>query len=279
MPHSPEFIGKAHEKLTRDILNREDPQEDTKEMLNELSEDEMARVEIGAEKTAQFIEEKVDFQISKAEEVGDKFKPDPEEDVDIVVRGDNSERAFSLKMTSSSTMNVRNTLASKISENILEEEISDLLTVKEMKRYEKLTQDFARGKISGSDMGSEMTEIFCKYFNEKKGENEEELRRNLLKEIRIDSDMVACKVTPKGKFKGFVSPEREAFKKFKNMKGSLEIFTKESNNTSIFFELGGESLFRIDMYGQSNGSTRKPRVKCVYRVAFGKESSGKQATL
>lgn len=271
MPHSPEFIGKAHEKLTRDILNGVSPQKDTKKMLQEISEKDRKRVEVGAKKTAEFIQKKTDFEIEEAKEVGDRFKPTSNKDTDIVVKGNNSEKGFSLKMTVNPTLNVRNTLASKISEDIFKEKLSDLLTSKEMKKYKNLTQEFSEGKISGSNMASTITKMFCKYLNQKKDENENKLRKNLLKDMRIDSNMVACKVTPDGKFKGFVSLDRESFRKFKNMEGDLEVFTKETNNTSIFFKIDGKIIFRIDMYGQYQGNVRKPRVKSVYRVEFGKE--------
>lgn len=279
MPKKPEYIGKAHEKLTRDILNNNDKQPDTKEMLSKLDDSDLNRVQIAAEKSAEFVNSKTDFEIKQSFEVGDSRKNNSEDDTDLLVKGNEEEKEYSLKTTSSTAINVRNTLASVMCKNIFEETIDSLFNKEEYSTYSELTQKFVEEEISGSDMAEEITKIFESKFNEFKQEDRERLTSNLLNELRLDSNMVACKVTKSGKFYGFASKEREVFNKFREGEGELRIYTKDSNNTSIFFEIDGESIFRIDMYGQYQGSERSPRIKTVFRVTFGDESNSKQSKL
>lgn len=269
MPRKPERLGKAHEMLTRDILNGNDSQSDTLEQLNYLDEDEQKRVHIGAKKAAEFIREHTDFEIEHATEEGDARKSDPTDDVDLVVYGDDNQKGYSLKLTSNTAINVRNTLASKIAEDIFGTDIESLLTTGEYETYKRVTTEFAAEKAEGSDMAAAMGPIFAEKFRNFRDRDEETLRRRLLEPIRLDANMVACKVTKAGNFYGFASMEREPLRKFQEGSGSLEIYTKDSNDTSIFFGVDEEPAFRIDMYGQYQGSTRKPRIKSVYRVTFG----------
>lgn len=269
MPSNPEWIGKAHETLTRDILNNVDPQDDTLRNLDQLSKGDRERVQVGAEHAASFIKEHTPFEITHTTEEGDDRKPDPNDDVDLVVHGKNQTKGYSLKLTSDTAINVRNTLASKVAEDIFDTPLEELLTAEELATYERVTRKFASGEYSGSDMGAEMTPIFSKKFRQLRDSNESALRERLLNHIRLDSNMVACKVTSAGNFYGFASMEREPLRKFRDGDAKLEIYTIDSNNTSIFFDIDGRKVFRIDMYGQSQGSTRKPKIKTVYRVTFG----------
>ena len=278
MPKDPEQLGKAHEHLTVAYLNSSNSSNDAERHLSKLDENAKKRVKIGSEKAAEFIREATDFEIKEAVEEGDARKPDPNDDIDITVYGDNgNQKSFSLKLTSSANINVRNTLASKISEDIFGSTIEELLSEEELNKYRKLTEQFVEEvkdenkDFRSSDLGGPVKDIFLRKFRDLKTRDEEKLRSKLLSEIRIDSNMVAVKVTASGNFKGFISSEREVFRKFRGGEGELTIETKESNNTSIFFRVDNEDLFRIDMYGQYNGSTPKPRVKCVYRVLFGED--------
>lgn len=281
MPKKPEDLGKGHEYLTEKLLNGAEKPSEADIDLSGLNDNQQERVKIGAIQAAKFIKNKTPFNIREAEEVGDKYKSDSNEDADIAVRGQNGqEKLFSLKLTSQPQINVRNTLASKISEDIFGRDLEELLNDEEMNQYQELTQEFVENEdeFSSSDLGGPIKEIFTEKFREAISAREDEIRKNLLKDMRVDSNMVATKVTKGGNFKGFVSPEREVFRKFENGEGNLEVKTRDSNNTSIFFTLDGEDLFRIDMYGQYNGSTRKPRVKSVYRVLFG-DTEGNQNDL
>jgi len=67
-------IGKAHEKLTRDILNGVEPQSDTLEQFGQLDEEQQNRVEVGAEKASEFIKKDAHFEIADVEEVGDRLQ-------------------------------------------------------------------------------------------------------------------------------------------------------------------------------------------------------------
>lgn len=265
----PERLGKAHELLTRDILNGDQPQSDTKSQIGHLDDDEKERVRIGAEKAAEFILDHTDFTIEHTTEEGDDRKADPTDDIDIVVRGEEEEKGYSLKLTSSTAINVRNTLASKIAEDIFDQDLEALLTTEEYQTYTRITTEFEEEEAEGSDMAAAMTPIFADKFRSLRSRDEPTLRNRLLEHVRLDSNMVACKVTKAGNFYGFASMERSPLRKFRDHKGRLEIYTKNSNNTSIFFDIDGEKVFRIDMYGQYAGSTRKPRIKSVYRVTFG----------
>lgn len=265
----PERLGKAHELLTRDILNGDQPQPDTRSQLDHLDETERERVRIGAEEAAEFILEHTEFTIERTTEEGDARKTDPTDDVDIVVHGDGQQKGYSLKLTSSTAINVRNTLASKIAEDVFDQDIETLLTPEEYQTYTRLTTEFEAGDAEGSDMAAAMTPIFAEKFREFRSRDEATLRDRLLQHVRLDSNMVACKVTEAGNFYGFASMERAPLRKFRDHEGKLDIYTKDSNNTSIFFDIDGEQVFRIDMYGQYAGSTRKPRIKSVYRVTFG----------
>jgi hypothetical protein len=269
MPRSPERLGKAHEKLTRDILNGDEPQPDTLEQLEYLDEGERDRVRIGAEKAVEFIRDHTPFEIKRATEEGDARKADPTDDIDVVVYGGGEQKGYSLKLTSSTAINVRNTLASKIVEDIFDTDIQSLLSEEEHATYERVTTAFAAGEAEGSDMAAAMTPIFAEKFTEFKQREEATLRQRLLEPIRLDANMVACKVTNAGNFYGFASMERSPLRKFRDGEGELEIYTKDSNDTSIFFAVDGENAFRIDMYGQYQGSDRMARIKSVYRVTFG----------
>lgn len=269
MPRSPERLGKAHEKLTRDLINGFGPQSDTNEQLRYLDAEERDRVQIGAEKAADFIREHTPFEIERATEEGDSRKADPTDDVDVVVHGEGQKKGYSLKLTSDTAINVRNTLASKIAEDVFGQDIESLLSPDEHQTYTRLINQFVKEEAEGSDMAAAMTPIFAEKFREFKERDEETLRRRLLEHVRLDSNMVACKVTKAGNFYGFASMEREPLRKLRAGTGELEIYTKESNSTSIFFAVDEDVAFRIDMYGQYAGSTRKPRIKSVYRVTFG----------
>jgi hypothetical protein len=268
MPRSPERLGKAHEKLTRDVLNDEEPQSDTKAQLDYLDEGQRERVQVGAEKAAEFVQDHTPFGVEYATEEGDDRKGDPTDDVDLVVHGGDKQKGYSLKLTSSTAINVRNTLASKVADDIFGEDISELLTAEEYETYERVTREFVAEECEGSDMAAAITPIFAEKFREFKRDDEATLRKRLLKHVRLDSNMVACKVTKAGNFGGFASMEREPLVKFQQGDGTLESYTTESNDTSIFFSIDGAAVFRIDMYGQYAGSTRKPRIKTVYRVTF-----------
>lgn len=269
MPRMPERLGKAHELLTRDVLNGDQPQPDTRSQLDHLDDSERERVRIGAEKAAEFIREHTDFDIERATEEGDARKADPTDDTDLVVHGAGRTKGYSLKLTSSTAINVRNTLASKIAADVFGEDIETLLTPDEYRTYTDLTTAFAAGEAEGSEMAAAMTPVFAEKFRAFRARDEATLRDRLLEHVRLDADMVACKVTAAGNFYGFASMERAPLRKFRDHGGDLDIYTTESNDTSIFFDVDGEPAFRIDMYGQYAGSTRKPRIKSVYRVTFG----------
>jgi len=270
MPKSPERLGKAHEKLTRDYLNGDDSQPDTEEQLDYLDDGQRERVRIGAEKAAEFIREHTPFNIVSATEEGDARKADPDDDVDVVVRGaDGEEKGYSLKLTSNTAINVRNTLASKMAEDVFGRPIEDVLGPEAFATYERVISQFVDDEIESSEMAAEMTPVFAAAFRDFCDRDEPLLRERLLEHVRLDSNTVACKVTKAGNFYGFASMERAPLRKFAAGEGELEIYTTDSNDTSIFFDVDGEAAFRIDMYGQYSGSTRKPRVKTVYRVTFG----------
>jgi len=269
MPKSPERLGKAHEMLTRDLLNGDEPGADTLEQLEYLDADGRERVRLGAEKAAEFIREHTPFRIESATEEGDARKVDPTDDVDVVVRGGGREKGYSLKLTSSTAINVRNTLASKLAEDVFGEPIGELLSPAELETYERVTAEFEAGECAGSDMAAAMTPVFAEKFRAFRDADEATLRARLLEHVRLDANMVACKVTAAGNFHGFASMERAPLRKFQAGEGTLDVYTTDSNDTSIFFDVDGEPAFRIDMYGQYSGSTRMARIKTVYRVTFG----------
>lgn len=270
MPKSPERLGKAHEKLTRDLLNGDEPRADTREQLAHLDEGERERVEVGADHAAAFVREHTPFGVDHATEEGDARKVDPDDDVDLVVHGADGERkGYSLKLTSSTAINVRNTLASKLCEDVFGEPIESLFDDDELAAYERVTAAFATDEIAGSDMAAEMTPVFAAKFREFRDRDEPLLRERLLQHVRLDSNTVATKVTKAGNFHGFASVERAPLRKLRDGEGTLDIYTREGNATSIFFDVDGETAFRIDMYGQYAGSTRMARIKTVYRVTFG----------
>lgn len=270
MPSNPERLGKSHEKLTRDLLNGTDAQPDTRDQLEYLDADDRERVRIGSEKAASFIRKHTPFEIVAAFEEGDAKKPDPDDDVDVVVEGAHGEsKGYSLKLTSDTAINVRNTLASKMAEDIFERPLDELFDEGEYATYQSATAQFVDEAISSSEMAGQIIPIFARKFAEFRDRDEATLRANLLRDVRLESNTVACKVTAAGNFYGFASMDRAPLRKFKDGEGTLEIYTKDSNNTSIFFDVDGESAFRIDMYGQYAGSTRKARIKTVYRVTFG----------
>ncbi len=269
MPRSPERLGKAHETLTRDRLNDDEPQADTERQLEYLDDDERERVRIGADRAAAFVREHTNFAIERATEEGDARKADPTDDVDLVVHGEGQTKGYSLKLTSNTAINVRNTLASKLAEDIFDTDVKELLTPAEFATYERVTTEFAADECGGSDMAAAMTPVFAEKFRAFQAEDEATLRERLLEHVRLDSNMVACKVTAAGNFYGFASMERAPLRKFRDGEGDLRIYTKSSNDTSVFFDVDDDPAFRIDMYGQYNGSTRQPRIKTVYRVTFG----------
>ncbi|RAW47021.1 hypothetical protein DQW50_01165 [Halorubrum sp. 48-1-W] len=269
MPRSPERLGKAHEKSTRDVLNGDDPQPDTEAQLAYLDDDQRERVRIGAREAARFVREHTPFAIERAIEEGDARKTDPTDDVDVVVHGEGRTKGYSLKLTSSTAINVRNTLASKVAEDVFGKDVSVLLTPEEFATYERVTREFVAEECGGSDMAAAMTPVFAEKFRAFRDADEATLRERLLEHVRLDANVVACKVTAAGNFHGFASMERAPLRKFQEETGELSIYTTESNDTSIFFDVDDEAAFRIDMYGQYSGSTRKPRIKTVYRVTFG----------
>ncbi|ESS02967.1 MAG: hypothetical protein A07HR67_02475 [uncultured archaeon A07HR67] len=269
MPRSPERLGKAHEMLTRDELDGVDARPDTDEQLAHLDADQRERVRIGARKAAAFITEHTPFAIDHATEEGDARKTDPTDDVDVVVHGEGQTKGYSLKLTSNTAINVRNTLASKLAEDIFETNIDELLTSAELATYDRVTSEFVAEDCAGSDMAAAMTPVFAEKFRAFRDADEQTLRERLLEHVRLDANMVACKVTAAGNFHGFASMERAPLEAFQAGTGELSIYTTDSNDTSIFFDVDGEAAFRIDMYGQYSGSTRKPRIKTVYRVTFG----------
>lgn len=263
-----EYIGKSHEKLTRDMLNEDGARDDTVEQLSHLDESEKERVEIGAEKAASFIRENTPFDVAKAIEVGDSRKTDPDDDTDLLVEGERASKEWSLKLTSNTAINVRNTLASKMCSDIFEQPIQEVLTESEYTEYETWTERYAADECSGSEMAGVLTPIFAEKFRYALEHAEEEIRDNILNDVRLDSNMVAVKVTNAGNFHGFASMEREPLRKLSNDEGDIYVETTDSNNTSIFFEVDDEPAFRIDMYGQYAGG-RMEKVKTVYRVLFG----------
>lgn len=265
-----EYIGKSHEKLTRDVLNNDNRRSDTIEQLSYLDDDETERVELGAEKAAEFIEKHTPFNITNAVEVGDARKTDPNDGTDLVVEGTNESKKWSLKLTSDTAINVRNTLASKMCEDIFEQPITEVLTSDEMEKYNEWTSKYASDECSGSDMASVLTPIFTQKFRYALTHARGGVRNNILEDIRLDANMVAVKVTAAGNFYGFASMEREPLRKMMNGDGDISVYTTENNNTSIFFDVDDGPAFRIDMYGQYAGG-RMERVKVVYRVIFGQK--------
>lgn len=262
-----EYIGKSHEKLTRDILNNDEHQPDTIEKLSHLSEDQKERVEIGAKKTATYLRENTPFDITKAVEVGDDRKPDPNDDTDLLLKGENDSMEWSLKMTSNTNINVRNTLASVMCDDILEQPIEEVLTESEHKKYETWTSKYENDECKGSDMASVMIPIFAEKFSYALEKAEDELRDNILENVRLDSNTVTVKVTDSGNFGGFASMDRTPLKKLADGNGEMNVYTTENNNTSIFFDIDDELAFRMDMYGQYAGG-RMDRIKTVYRIQF-----------
>lgn len=262
-----EYIGKSHEKLTRDILNSDTRQSDTVKQLSYLDDDEKERVELGAEKAAAFIEEHTPFTITNAVEVGDARKTDPNDDTDLVVENEQSSKKWSLKLTSDTAINVRNTLASKMCEDIFEQPITEVMSTTQMEKYNEWTRKYASGECSGSDMASVLTPIFTQKFRYALTHARDGVRNNILEDIRLDANMVAVKITTAGNFHGFASMEREPLRKMMNGTGTISVYTTENNNTSIFFDVDNETAFRIDMYGQYAGG-RMEKVKTVYRVVF-----------
>lgn len=262
-----EYIGKSHEKLTRDILNNDEHQPDTIEKLSRLSEDQKERVEIGAEKTATYLRENTTFDITKAIEVGDDRKQDPNDDTDLLLKGKNDSMEWSLKMTSNTNINVRNTLASVMCDDILEQPIEEVLTESEYEKYETWKSKYENGECSGSEMASKIRPIFVEKFSYALEKAEDDFRDNILEDVRLDSNTVAAKVTKSGNFGGFASMNRTPLQKLADGNGDMKVYTTENNNTSIFFDIDGELVFRMDMYGQYAGR-RMDRIKTVYRIQF-----------
>lgn len=268
MPRQSEFIGKSHEKLTRDLLNGDQAQEDTKEQLAELDETNQDRVRIASEKSVKYIRQKTDFSIAEAEEVGDKLKAGSS-DTDLrVYSPDGQQKPFSLKIDSGTSTNVRNPTLRSLSRGIFDKELSELLTDKEHDRLNVLTRQYADDEIP-STMNGELLDIMRPKFIDLRNRDENTLREALLDEMRLDTNLVACKVTQTGNFDGFFSTNQPVFERFKQGSGELDIYTKSSNDSSLFFALDGEDLLQIAMYGQSQGSESKPGARAVIRVAFG----------
>ncbi|SDF39406.1 hypothetical protein SAMN04488067_10448 [Halorubrum xinjiangense] len=268
MPRQSEFIGKSHEKLTRDLLNSDQTQNDTEEQLSKLDKTNRDRVRIASEKSAEYIRQKTDFPIAEAEEVGDKLKAGSS-DTDLRVFGPNGQRKpFSLKIDSGTTTNVRNPTLRSLSRGIFDQKLSELLTDEEHDRLGRLTSQYATGKIP-STMNGELLDIMEPKFIDFRNRNESALRKALLDEMRLETNLVACKVTGTANFDGFFSTNQPIFERFNSGDGKLDIYTKSTNNSSLFFALDNEDLLQIAMYGQSQGSESKPGARAVIRVAFG----------
>jgi hypothetical protein len=152
-------------------------------------------------------------------------------------------------------------------DDIFEQPITDVLTDSEQSQYDELTQKYAADECSGSDMAKVLTPIFAEKFRYALEHAESELRDNILNDVRLDANMVAVKITNAGNFYGFASMERNALKKLVDGDGEIDVYTTDTNNTSIFFDVDGETAFRIDMYGQYSGG-RMEKVKTIYRVVF-----------
>ena len=262
-----EYIGKSHEKLTRDILNDDERQPDTIKQLSHLKEDQKERVEVGAEKTAVYLQENTAFEITEAIEVGDARKADPNDDTDLLLKGKNDSKEWSLKMTSNAKINVRNTLASVMCEDILEQPIEEVLTDSEYEKYETWTNKYKNDECSGSEMASIIGPIFAEKFSYAIEKAEEDFRNNILGDVRLDSNTVTVKVTKSGNFGGFASMSRTPLKKLATGNGEMKVYTTENNNTSIFFDIDDSLAFTVDMYGQYSGG-RMARIKTVYRIQF-----------
>lgn len=266
MPKKPEYIGKAHEKLTRDILNGEDPQTDTVAQLNELPTDDRDRVRLGSEKTAEFIRDDVSFAIETAEEVGDALRGVSGDDTDLVVYGPNSNRRYSLKMVSSGDVNVRNPTLNTICENLLERSRDALLERSDRDDYDDIAARYAADEIESKEFAAIVLPVLAAAFRDSRDRDEMAFRKRLAEELRIDSNTVACKITDAGYYHGIVSTTQGPISKLRDSETSLEIYTEEANSTSIFFDIDGERAFRIDVYGQHSGGQRRAGLRAAYRV-------------
>ena len=266
MPTTPEYIGKAHEKLTRDLLNEVDPQPDTVEQLDHLPSDHQDRVQLGSEKTAAFIRDDVSFTIETAAEVGDALRGVSGDDTDLVVAGSDEEKRYSLKMVASGKVNVRNPTLNTICENLLEQSRDVLLEQSDRDDYDEIAERYAENEIDSKELAAVVLPVLADAFRDSRDRDEAALRERLADELQLDSNTVACKVTKAGNYHGIVSTTQGPISKLSDPNTTLEIYTTDASSTSIFFDIDGDRAFQIDVYGQHSGGQRRTGLRAAYRV-------------
>lgn len=263
-------IGKAHEQLTRDLLNGVEPQSDTLEKLEQLDEDQQKRVEIGAQKASEFIRNDVQFEITDAKEVGDRLKT-TEESTDIIVRGDDEERGYSLKMTSSGSSNVRNRTLNTLCENLLGKSESEVFSEEQKQNYQSLLQEYAdRSGVKSKEPSEYVRSVVVERLQELKNKEEKLLRERLVNEMYLDATHVGCYIEKDGTFRYLYNFETEENVKLRRGAGELTIETRETDSSNILFKIDGEEAFKIAIYGQSDSSGRRASLRTAMRVQTNK---------
>lgn len=263
-------IGKAHERLTRDLLNGVEPQSDTLEQFEQINDEQQNRVEVGAEKASEFIRKDANFDISDAEEVGDQLKT-TEESTDITVEGEGEKEKYSLKMTSSNTSNVRNRTLNTLCKNLLGKPESEVFSEEQKQHYQSLLDEYANGGDVRSKEPSEyVREILVERFKELRDEDEELFRERLVTEMYLDATHVGCYVENDGTFRYLYNFETEENLKLRQGAGKLTIETTESDDSNIYFMIDGEEAFKIAIYGQSDSGGRRSGLRTAMRVQINK---------
>ncbi|WP_143420742.1 hypothetical protein [Halorubrum ezzemoulense] len=266
MPDTPEYIGKAHEKLTRDILNGVDPQPDTVEQLDHLPSGQQDRVQLGSEKTAEFIRDDLSFPIESATEVGDELRGVSGDDTDLVVVGAAEEKRYSLKMVGSGKVNVRNPTLNTICENLLDQSREDLLEELDRDDYHEIAERYAEDEIESKELAAVVLPVLAETLRGARDQDEVVFRERLADELQLDSNTIACKVTDAGYYHGIVSTTQGTLSKVNDPNTTLEIYTTDNSSTSVFFDIDGDRAFQISVYGQNSGGQARAALRAAYWV-------------
>lgn len=269
MPSKPEFIGKLHERKTRDLLLGVEEKNDTKKARENLREKgankaEISRPEKAAEITANYIENDTEFEIANAKEVGDELKGESNEDADLLVEGQNGEeKTYSLKVISSNLPNEWNPTLNSFCEFVIGKSVKELFSESEMRKLKQQRKLAGKESSNSGNATEPILDILENYLKQAFTDREEELRRKLAEQTNFESDKVICKISSTGNFQALLTPSESA-KKFKNGEGELEV--EKTGQTTIKILCNREPAIKVSIYGQNDSGESKEGFRGAIRV-------------
>lgn len=269
MPSKPEFIGKLHERKTRDMLLGVEEQEDTKRARENLkdkgaNEVEIRRPEKAAEITSNYLENETDFEIVSAKEVGDARKGESNEDADLLVEGPNGEeKTYSLKVISGNLPNEWNPTLNSFCKFVIGKPVEDLFSEKQTKILRDQRKVAGRETSNSGNATEPVLEILEDHLEEAFNNREEEVRQNLVEQTNFESDKVICKISGKGNFKDLLTLS-EAAKKFKRGEGEAKV--EKTGQSTIKILCDGKPVITVSIYTQNQSGESKEGFRGAIRV-------------